>query len=166
MLALWGEAVESDGGGSEPRAHRLVLDAMKPDDELRREQSVEDVARVDLDPEAVPALVGWIRERVETGKSVDAWVRALRPGCGVRFGFRAVSGAPMLLRALCERPETQGLAIDLLAGLDKGAVTTEAVLEHADRIEERLAEDAWRRRRVAKMTADDARAGNEGSGGG
>ena len=99
MLAIWGEAVESDGGGSEPRAHRLVLDAMKPDDELRREQFVEDVARVDVDPEAV---------------------RAIRPACGVRFGFRAVSGAPMLLRALCERPETQGLAIDLLAGLDKG----------------------------------------------
>ena len=39
----------------------------------------ERVAAIDLETKAVPTLVGWIRERLEAHKPMDAWVPALRP---------------------------------------------------------------------------------------
>ena len=116
---------------------------------------VEKVARVDLDAEAVPTLVGWIRERVETQEPLDAWVRALGPACKRWWSDEVMNDTPGLLRALVEAPETESLAIQLLAGQREPVTTREAVLKHASRIEEQLAESQWRRRRVARMTADD-----------
>ena len=165
VLELWKEALATDGGGAEPGAHRLVLDAMGPKDNLLREYYVEHVARVDLDAEAVPKLIGWIRESLEAGESMNTWVRAMRPACGVLFRHGAMNGAPTLLRALCESAETQALAFELLANRHDPPTSTEGVLRHAEAIEESLEREAWRRRRIARMTSDDVRAGVEGSGG-
>ena len=166
VLELWPEALETDGGGPAPRAHRLVLDAMgrkggEGEDDRLRVMYVEKVAAVDLDAEAVPALVRWIQEKVQAGEPMDAWVRALRPACTAWLSDDVMNGAPGLLRALCEAPETQALAIELLAAQHEPPTTREAVLEHADWIDEKLAEARWRRRRVAKMTADDAHPGEQ-----
>lgn len=73
VLELWQTAIETDGGGPEPRAHRLVLEAVK--EERLREEHVE---RVDLDHEAVPTLTRWFRERLEAGKPTEVWIHALR----------------------------------------------------------------------------------------
>ena len=118
----------------EPRAHRVVLGAIAGElDEWRREELrngyVERVGAIDLDAEAVPALVGWIHERLEAGKPIDAWVRAL-----------------------CETAQTHTLAIELLAEKLEPPTTLQAVLRHADTLDEVLAQQAWRHRRVAKMT--------------
>ena len=104
-LSLWLEALECDGGGPEPRAHRLILEALQGDgvhqSAFLRWQYVESVAAVDLDAEAVPTLVGWVNESLEAGEAMDAWVRALRPACKDMSGtswqllpavFRACAG--------------------------------------------------------------------------
>ena len=167
VLELWPEALQTDGGGAEPRAHRLLLDAMVRKSGARREERlrpryVEKVARVDLDTEAVPTLVRWIRERVQAGEPVDAWVRALGPGCSGFLPEDVLSGAPALLRALCEAPETELIAIELVARPHEPPPTREAVLAHADWLDERIAEQDWTRRRVARMTVDDVQpAGTE-----
>ena len=157
VLELWQTALGTDGEGPEPRAHRLLLEAlnMRKEERLRGEY-VERVARVDLDHGAVPTLVHWIRERLEAGEPMEAWMRALRRAC-MRFWSReAMSGAPGLLRALCERPETHGLAIELLPDRREPPATVDAVLAHADVLDIALEEQAWRRRRIARMTMDDA----------
>ena len=160
VLELWPEALKTDGGGSEPRAHRLLLDAMGGKDAVRaeewlRELYVENVARVDLHAEAVPALVHWIRERVQVGEPVDAWVRALKPGSRAFPRDGVSSGAPAFLRALCEAPETELVAIAFVGRQYEPKTGLEAVLAHADWLDERIAEQEWRRRRVARMTVDD-----------
>ena len=82
VLELWQTALETDGGGPEPRAHRLVLEAVKQGKEERlRGEYVERVARLDLDAEAVPTLACWLRKRLEE-------TSRRRPGC-TRFGKRA-----------------------------------------------------------------------------
>ena len=118
VLALWADALETDGGGPEPRAHRLLLDALEReqrDHDRLRDRYVENVARVDLDTEAVPALVGWIRDRLRGGEPMEPWVRALRAACGPTWLRDAMSGAPALVRALCGEPQTQPLALEVLA---------------------------------------------------
>ena len=162
VLELWQAALETDGGGPEPRAHRLVLDAVKEErEEQLRGEYVERVARVDLDAEAVPTLVRWIRERLEAGEPTEAWMRALRQVCTRGWWGEAMSGEPELLRALCERPETQRIAFDLLADRHEPPATVEAVLAHADAFDAALEEQAWTRRRTARMTADDPTDGGE-----
>ena len=168
VLALWREALETDGGGAEPRAHRLVLAALadRASTQVRDwvpGMYVEKVARVDLDAEAVPTLVGWIRERVLSAEPMDAWVRALGPACKAWWSDDVMNGAPVLLRALVEAPETESIAIQLLAGQHEPVTTREAVLKHASRLEEQLAASAWRRRRVARMTVDDVGPGGADS---
>ena len=167
VLELWPEALQTDGGGAEPRAHRLLLDAMVRKAGARREERlrtlyVEKVARVDLDAEAVPTLVRWIRARVQAGEPVDAWVRALGPGCSGFSPEDVLSGAPALLRALCEAPETETIAIGLAARPHEPPPTREAVLAHADWLDERVAVQEWTRRRVARMTVDDAQPAGAG----
>ena len=54
MLALWNQALATDGGGPEPQAHRLVLDAVRGEEareagEHLRGLYVEGVAAVDLE---------------------------------------------------------------------------------------------------------------------
>ena len=161
VLELWQEALETDGGGPEPRAHRLVLDAMRRakgegEDERFRQMYVEKVAAIDLDTEAVPTLVRWIRERMQADKPLDRWVQALGLTRRTWRSGGVMNGEPGLLRALCEAPETEAIAIALVAGQREGPTTREAVLEHAARLDEKIAEEAWRRRRVARMTMDDA----------
>ena len=156
VLELWHTALETDGGGPEPRAHRLVLEAVNiGKEEWLRGEYVERVARVDLDPVAVPTLTRWIRERLEAGEPMEAWMRALRRACMRRWPGDTMSGTPGLLRALCERPETHGLAIELLADGRDPPATVEAVLANADALDVALEEQAWRRRRTARMTMDD-----------
>ena len=160
VLELWQTALETDGGGPEARAHRLVFDAMprRGGPHVRDwlpGMYVEKVARVDLDAEAVPTLVGWIRERVQAGEPMDAWVRALGAACKPWWSDEVMNGAPGLLRALVEAPETESIAIQLLAGQREPVTTCEEVVKHANRIEEQVAASEWRRRRVARMTADD-----------
>ena len=87
VIALWREAVNTDGGGPEGQAHRIVLDTIDEGcDEGQREDLRNDyvlrVAGIDLDTQAVPKLVSWISERLEANNAMDAWVRALRPACG------------------------------------------------------------------------------------
>ena len=160
VLELWPEALKTDGGGSEPRAHRLLLGAMGAKDgvpvrEWLRDVYVENVARVDLDAEAVPTVVRWIRERVEAGEPVDAWVRAINPRYRSFPRDRVLSGAPAFLRALCEAPETEPIAIGFAGRLHEPKTGREAVLAHADWLDRQIAEQEWRRRRVARMTVDD-----------
>ena len=166
VLALWSEALASDGGGPEPRAHRLVLNTLEEvgrggvEDRLRG-CYVESVAAVDLDAEAVPALLGWIRDRLDGDESMEAWVRALRAACGGTWMHDTHSGAPALLRGLCENSRTQALAVAMLADRREAPATPEAVMRHADWLDERVAEEAWRRRRVARMTMDESNGGAE-----
>ena len=166
VLELWHEAFETDGGGPEPRAHRLLLEAMsrgdgEGEDERLRRMYVEKVAAVDLDAEAVPVLVRWFRERLKAGEPMDAWVSALGQACTKRRSREAMSGAPGVLRALCEREETLALAIKLLAGGHDAPTTREAVLARAEALDVALEEQAWRRRRTARMTRDNARTADE-----
>ena len=81
-------------------------------------------------------------------------MRALRQACTRRWWGEAMSGEPGLLRALCERPETHRIALDLLAERHEPPVTAEAVLAHADAFDAALEEQAWQRRRTARMTVD------------
>ena len=166
VLELWSTALATDGGGPEPRAHRLVLDAIPPMEphphvrDWRPGMYVEKVTRVDLDAEAVPTLVGWIRNRLRAGGLLDEWVDALGAACMPSWSGRAMNGAPALLRALVEEPETEPLALQLLARLREPATTREAVLEHASRVDEEVRVSEWRRRRVARRTADDVEPGS------
>ena len=166
VLELWPEALATDGGGPEPRAHRLLLDAMdKPGlhDDYLRDRYVERVARVDLEAEAVPTLVEWLRERLKAGNPSPEWTDALRAACAKIWFEDAASGAPAFLRALCEEPELQALLDEVLPGRSEDLPARERALRHADAIDERLAERAWRRRRIARMTIDDAKPqGREG----
>ena len=168
VLELWDEALATDGGAPEPRAHRLVLDAQGYvwsnvwSDERLRELYVERVAAVDLDGAAVPTLVGWIDERLEAGKPMEAWVRALRAACAQGWPHDVTSGAPALLRALVERAHTRPLAMALADMGDDPRTTPEAVLRLADELDGRLEEQAWRRRRGARMTMDRAATGEGG----
>ena len=109
---------------------------------------------MDLDEDAVPTLVGWIRDRLSSGEPSAAWVRALGLACTKVWSREAMSGAPALLRALIEREETERLAIELLGDARDPPTTPEAVLRHAGHMEETLAEEVWRRRWVARMTMD------------
>ena len=166
VLELWQQARETDGGGPEPRAHRLVLEAMAGhkaewEKEQLRRMYVEKVARVDLDAEAVPTLVRWIQDTMQAGEPMDAWVRALGPACRTWWSKEVPNGAPGLLRALCETSETEVLAIQLLAGQRETETTREAVLERAEALEVALERQAWWRRRMARMTMDDARTADE-----
>ena len=163
VLALWHEALATDGGGPEPQAHRLILEALRNkegdrgDDDLRKRLQwhyVESVAAVDLEAEAVPTLVGWISESLGAGKAMDRWGRALRPACGGRSGWNVQNGAPALLRALCEKPRTQVLAVELLADRREPPTTPQGVLREADRLEEAVIENQWMHRRSARMTMD------------
>ena len=162
VLALWQEALATDGGGSEPEAHRLILEALQykkgdwKDDWRKRLQwlYVERVAAVDLDAEAVPALVDWLSESLEEDMAMDAWVRALRPACGATLRWDVQSGAPALLRALCEKPRTQALAVELLAHRIEPPTTPEAVLHEAARLEEAVIEQQRIHRRHASMMTD------------
>ena len=88
---------------------------------------------------------------------MEPWVRALRGACGGTWFRDAKSGAPALVRALCEEPETQPVALQVLAHRHDPPATREAALLHADALDEALAEQAWRRRRTARMTMDDAK---------
>ena len=166
VLALWSEALATDGGGPEPRAHRLVLNTLEEVgrggvEDRRCGCYVESVAAVDLDAEAVPTLLGWIRDRLDGDEPMEAWMRALRAAYG-RAGRRDVnSGAPGLVRGLYENPETQALAVAMVADRREAPTTPEAVMRHADWLDERLTEQAWTRRRVARMTMDDSNAGAE-----
>ena len=171
VLELWPEALETDGGGPEPRAHRLVLDAMvrnkgEGEDERLRRIYVGKVAAVDLDAEAVPTLVRWIRDGMQADKPMDAWVRALGPACRPFWTKDVTNGAPGLLRALCETPDTEVFAIQLLAGQREEATTRKAVLDRADALDVALERQAWWRRRTARMTMDDARTADEKPGAG
>lgn len=83
VLTLWNEARTSDGGRPQPQAHRLILEA--PGDEERkgrgehlRERYIESVAAHDLEEEAVPTLVGWIRERALAARNRDGRRRVAR----------------------------------------------------------------------------------------
>ena len=159
VLELWPEALATDGGGPEPRAHRLVLDAMadpREHDERLRDRYLKRVARVDLDAEAVPTLVEWLRDRLRDGKPSPEWTDTLQRVCDPPWFRDVMSGAPALLRALCEEPEIQDLLAELLPGRPDEVPVREHALRHADVIDETLAEQAWRRRRVARMTTDDA----------
>ena len=159
VLELWDEALETDGGGPEPRAHRLVLKTEGPkcdvwsDDELR-ELYVEQVAAVDLDAAAVPTLMRWIEERLEAGKPMEEWVRALRSACARGWPREAASGAPALLRALLESAHAGSLATALVVEDGHPPATPEAVLGYADRLDKEFEVQAWRRRRIARMTMD------------
>ena len=159
VLELWDEALETDGGGPEPRAHRLVIETEAPehdvwsDDELR-ELYVEQVAAVDLDAAAVPTLMRWIEERLEAGRPMEAWVRALRAACARGWPREAASGAPALLRALLESAHAGSLATTLVVEDGHPPATPEAVLGYADRLDKEFEEQAWRRRRIARMTMD------------
>ena len=163
VLSLWREALESDGGAPEPEAHRLILKKLQgeghaPGDyvPLRhlRWRYVENVAAVDHEAEAVPTLVVWINESLNAGDGMAVWVRALRPACGDYSAWHAHSGAPALLRALCEQPRTGALAVELLAGRREPPTTTDAVLREADLVEKAVVRRAWLQRRDVRMTVD------------
>ena len=66
------------------------------------------------------------------------------------------NGTPALLRALSEEEETLGRALQLLTARGGAPSTAQDVVRHAEAIEESLDEVAWRRRRLARMTEDDA----------
>ena len=163
VLALWREALSTDGGEPEPRAHRLILEALQREDDGRngvwwkhlQQLYIDGVAAVDLDAVAVPTLLGWIGESLEKDAAMDVWVRALRPALGGEPGWDTQGGAPALLRALCETPRGQALAIELLAERWEPPSTPEAVLREADRLEEAVLESQWRLRRRARMTSDE-----------
>ena len=150
-----------DGGGPEPRAHRLVLDVLaeqeqrEVDGERDRALYIEAVAAIDLDAEAAPQIAQWLRERLQSGEPGERWVELLRDAFGGAWGFDPMPGAPAQLRALCATPETEHIAKALLSDRAEPPQTVEAVLELVRKLEERLAEKAWRRRRRAKMTADE-----------
>ena len=166
VLQLWQEALETDGGGPAPRAHRLVLEAIvrkegeEQDDEFRQ-MYVEKVAASDLDAEAVRTLVEWIREAIQADEPLDRWIGALGAACSAFWSWDVAKGVPGLLRALCETPETEGLAIKLASGRREAPTTREAVLEHADALETAMKKQAWRRRRIARMTMDEVGGANE-----
>ena len=123
------------------------------------EMYVEKVAGVDLDAEAMPTLVRWIHERVQADEPMGAWVRALAPACKAWSSHDVMNGAPALLHALVDLPETASIAIQLLSGQHEPVTTREAVLKHASRIEEQLPASAWTRQRDARMTGDDVKPG-------
>ena len=163
VLSLWREALESDGGAPEPEAHRLILKKLQGEGHAPGEyvpgrhlrwRYVENVAAVDLEAEAVPKLVVWINESLDAGDGMAAWVRALRPACGEHSAWYAHSGAPALLRALCEHPRTGALAVELLACRREPPTTTDAVLREADLVEKAVVRREWLQRRDARMTVD------------
>ena len=161
MMRLWREAIETDGGAPEPRAHELVIDAVEKqtwDARTRsemRDSYIRWIASVDLDSEAASEIARWLAARVAAGEPTEEWVRALRKAMGGReLNYPRMSGAPVLLRALCGDEATQPLAIAILGAHREPPSSVEAVLKHAEGIEERLVEDAWERRRTVRRTAD------------
>ena len=116
---------------------------------------IEAVAAIDLDAQAAPQIAQWLRERLESDEPVEAWIALLRGAFGGAWGLDPMPGAPALLRALCETPETEQVANALLSERAEPPTSVEAVIEVAHELEERLEEKAWRRRRRAKMTADE-----------
>ena len=155
VLDHWRVALETDGGGAEPDAHRLFLGALDTSDVDLRQRYVTEIAAVDLDATAVPSLVTWIRERLRNDAPVDSWVEALRNAFGTWWGHNAASGTPTLLWTLCETTETVPLAIELVAKFRDPPTMVEDVLRYADTVDEILAEEAWRQRRRTRMTSDD-----------
>ena len=123
-----------------------------------RARYVETVAAIDLDAEAAPSIARWLGERIEAATPVDGWVEALRGSMGGRWGSNldVMPGVPALLRALCASPETGHVAQALLGGRDEPPTSIDAVLEEVGKLETRLEEEAWRRRRRVRWTADEA----------
>ena len=136
MLTLWNEARTSDGGRPQPQAHRLILEA--PGDEERkgrgehlRERYIESVAAHDLEEEAVPTLVGWIRERPRAHHPLDAWMRALRAASGGTRGG-AAKAAPAVATSPSASATADGRRDGAGASRPLGSTTQTASLPRAD----------------------------------
>ena len=163
LIDLWKQAHETDGGTPDPLAHTLLIQALRTaeeenfrdgvDDKLR-DRYVERIAAVDLAAEAASMLIGWITERLERGQSIDTWLRALRRACADRGLNDVMSGTPALVRALCEKAVTQALAIEVLSDRFAPPSNLEEVMTTVKRLEEKIEEEAWERRTIAKNTAD------------
>ena len=163
VLSLWREAHATDGGGEAPQAHQLILEAIEAESAAhlagrRHERYIDAVARHDLDSGAAQMIARWIRERLDAGEPMEAWTDALGSACASDWRHRPLDGAPALLRALCDAPETTPFAIALVNGRDNAPTTREGVLGLAESMEVEIAERAWWRRRDAAMTSDDIRA--------
>ena len=155
-LELWNEALECDGGGPAPEAHRTMLALIEQErDPRHRDVYVEHVAAVDLDAEAAPTIARWIAERIEAKEPTETWIRRLENATDRGWAGDRMGGTPALLRALAANPKTLHVAVALAGGERKGEPMTAADLARsADQLETRLEEDAWRRRREAAMTRD------------
>ena len=123
-------------------------------DQAFHDRYVTEIAAIDLDAAAVPTIMTWIRERLQSQTPVGSWVKALRGACGTWLGYDAASGTPTLLRALCKSADTLPLAIELLGEIRDRPSTVEEVVRHCDFLDQTIAEEAWRRRRTAHMTAE------------
>ena len=110
------------------------------------------------DTGAAQMIARWIRERLDAGEPMEAWTDALGSACASDWRHRPLDGAPALLRALCDAPETTPFAIALVSGRDNAPTTREGMLRLAETMEVEIAERAWWRRRDAAMTSDDIRA--------
>ena len=69
-----------------------------------------------------------------------------------------MSGTPALVRALCEKAATQPLAIEVLSDRRVPPNNLEEVMTTVERLEEKIGEEAWECRTIAKNTADVAEA--------
>ena len=156
MLALWGDALECDGGGPAPGAHRLVLELIdKEDSAAHRDAYIEKVVAIDLDEEAVATIARWVGERLNAETPTGEWAGALKRAMEPWLPDGPMSGAPALLRALAGNAQTLDFALALLeTAHGRGPKTAQDIAEIADALDERLAEDAWRRRRESAMTDD------------
>ena len=65
-----------------------------------------------------------------------------------------MSGTPALVRALCEKSATQPLAIEVLSDRHVPPSNLDEVMRTVERLEEKIEEQAWERRAIAKNTAD------------
>ena len=151
-LELWNEALECDGGGPAPQAHRTMLALIEQErDPRHRDAYVAHVAAVDLDAEAAPIIERWLEERIEANEPIGTWTQALTKGVQPKWPEKGSDGAPALLRALAANPKTLGIAIELSG---PGPKTAADIVKRAEELETRLAKEAWHRRRVAAMTRD------------
>ena len=69
VLGLWHVAIETDGGGPAPDAHRVLLDALETRDEALHDRYVTEVTPFDLDAAAVEAFPGFFGVPVGLTKS-------------------------------------------------------------------------------------------------
>lgn len=167
LLNLWKRAHDTDGGVPDPVSHALLIRVLRSaeEEETRdravdalRDRYVERVAAVDLDAEAVPMLIEWITQRLEGGVPLDAWLRALRGACADRWRGHVMSGTPALVRALCDKAAIQPLAIEVLRNRTVPPSNLDEAMRTVERLEEKVEEQAWARRMIAKNTADVAEA--------